>query len=236
MPKQRRVLIVYVSRLVRKGVCRVFASSGFSVCGEAEDGRQGIEEAKQLRPDLIVLDFSIPVMIGIQTAKELKQIMPDVPIILYTAHASGLLEEEAFAAGIASVFSKDRVTSELVTEAHTLLRVRHRLRRIFQIAYTRPLLVARAELLGGRGYEVASALGNEAAEMKLKACTESYDLFIVGHAAPPEVRAKMVQWLKEHYPTVKILALHPPHCPQVPGADFNMGPEELLVAVATATA
>ena len=72
--------------------------------------------------------------------------------------------------------------------------------------------------------------------MELKACTESCDLFIVGHAAPPEVRAKMIQWLKEHYTTVKILAVHPLHCPQLPMADFNIGPEELLVAVATATA
>jgi DNA-binding NarL/FixJ family response regulator len=231
-----RVLIVDDSRVVREAVCSRFAAGGFSVCGTAEDGRQAIEQAKQLRPDLIVLDFSMPVMDGIQAAKALKQIMPDVPIILYTAHASSALEKDAFAAGIASVIPKNRDISSLVAEAHALLGVRRRLRRIFQIAYTQPLLAARSELLRRRGYEVASALGNEAAELELKACTESYDLFIVGHAAPPEVRAKMVQWLKEHYPAVKILAVHPPHCPQLPVADFNVGPEELLVAVATATA
>ena len=232
----RRVLIVDDSRTVRKAVCSLFNEVGFSVCGEAEDGRRAVEEAERLRPDLIVLDFSMPVMDGIQAAKALKQIMPAVPMILYTGHSSSALEREAFAAGIASVVSKDQGISDLVTEAHALLGARHRLRRIFQIAYTRPLLVERAELLTRRGYEVTSALGNEAAEMELIACTVNYDLFIVGHAAPSEVRAKMVQWLKEHYPTVKILALHPPHCPQLPGADFNMGPEELLVAVATATA
>lgn len=236
MPMLSRVLIVDDSRVVREAVCSLFTAGGFSVCGEAEDGRQAIEEAEQLRPDLIVLDFSMPVMDGIQAAKALRLILPDVPIILYTAHASSVLENDAFAAGITSVVSKNRDISHLVTEAHALLGVRRRLRRIFQIAYTQPLLLARAELLRRRGYEVTSALGNEAAETELKACTQSYDLFIVGHAAPAEVRAKMVQWLKEHYPTVKILAVHPPHCPQLPMADFNIGPEELLVGVATATA
>lgn len=231
----RRVLIVDDHRVVRKAVCRLLASGGFSVCGEAENGRQAIEQAKQLRPDLIVLDFSMPIMDGIQAAKALKQIMPEVPIILFTGHAGRALEVEAFAAGIASVFSKDRDISDLVTEAHALLG-RRRLRRIFQIAYTQHLLVERAELLRLRGYEVRSALGNEAAKMELKACAESYDLFIVGHAAPREVRAKMVEWLKEHYPAVKILALHPPHCPQLLVADFNTVPEEFLVGVATATA
>jgi CheY-like chemotaxis protein len=236
MLKLNRVLIVDDSRIVRRGVCRLFTSSGFSVCGEAEDGRQAIEAAQKLRPDLIVLDFSMPIMNGIRAAKALTQILPDVLIILFTGHASRALKEEAFAAGIVSVVSKEGHVSNLVTEANALLAGRRKLRRIFQIAYTQPLLLARAELLRSRGYEVSSALGNEAAQIELKACTETYDLFIVGHAAPREVRAKMVQWLKEHYPTVKILAVHPPHCPQLPVADFNIGPEELLVAVATATA
>jgi CheY-like chemotaxis protein len=236
MPMPRRVLIVDDSLVVRKAVSRLFACAGFTICGEAEDGKQAIEEAKQLRPDLVVLDFSMPIMDGIQAAKVLKQILPDVPIILFTGHASAALEKEAVVAGIASVVSKDQDISHLVTAAYALVGVHRKLRHIFQIAYTQPLLVERAELLRKRGYEVSSALGNESAQMELKACTETCDLFIVGHAAPPEVRAKMVQWLKEHYPTVKILALHPPHYPPLPGADFNNCPEELLVAVAAATA
>jgi CheY-like chemotaxis protein len=236
MPMPRRVLIVDDSRVVRKAVSRLFANAGFTICGEAEDGKQAVEQAKKMRPDLIVLDFSMPIMNGIQAAKTLKRLMPDVPMILYTAHAGAALEEEAYAAGVASVVSKDQDTSDLITKAHVLLADRRKLRRIFQIAYTQPLLVERAELLRKRGYEITSALGNESAQMELKACTKTYDLFIVGHAAPPEVRAKMVHWLKEHYPTGKILALHPPHCPQLPGADFNNHPEELLVAVAAATA
>jgi CheY-like chemotaxis protein len=118
----RRVLIADDSRVVRKAVCSLFAS-GFSVA-EAEDGRQAIDNAKQMRPDLIVLDFSMPVMNGIQAAKALKQIMPHVPIILFTGHASTALEEEAFAAGIAALVSKDQDISNLITHVQALLGVR----------------------------------------------------------------------------------------------------------------
>jgi CheY-like chemotaxis protein len=82
MSMLRRVLVVDDHRVVRKvfAACSRLVVSPF--CGEAEDGRQKIEEAKRLRPDLIVLDFSMPVIDGLQAAKELKQIIPDVPIIL----------------------------------------------------------------------------------------------------------------------------------------------------------
>ena len=118
---QKRVLIADDNGIARRAICRLIASGGFSVCGEAEDGRKAIEQARKLQPDLIVLDFSMPVMNGLQAAKVLKQITPEVPIILYTAHASGILEKEALAAGITSVVSKDQETSDLVTEAGALL-------------------------------------------------------------------------------------------------------------------
>ena len=123
---QKRVLIADDSGIARRAICRLIASGGFSVCGEAEDGREAIEQARKLRPDLIVLDFSMPIMNGIQAAKVLKQITPDVPIILYTAHASNVLQKEAFAAGITSVVSKDQETFDLVTEAGALLGIQQK--------------------------------------------------------------------------------------------------------------
>ena len=77
-------------------------------------------------------------------------------------------------------------------------------------------------------------LGNEAAKVLLSSI-QHYDLFIVGPAAAPEERRQqMVDWLKEKYPTVKILALNPPH-QQVANADYNViesGPENWLPLVA----
>ncbi|PYU22313.1 MAG: two-component system response regulator [Acidobacteria bacterium] len=119
-PMPRRVLIVDDSPSVRKALSSLLISGGFSVCGEAEDGAQAIEKAKQMRPDMIVLDFSMPVMDGIHAALALKQIMPHAPLILFTALRSRALEIEALAAGIAAVVSKED-PSALVSKAHELV-------------------------------------------------------------------------------------------------------------------
>lgn len=111
-------------------------------------------------------------------------------------------------------------------------------RRILQIAYSEGLLVTRAELLRSRGYEVVSALGNHAAK-QLLSVGGSYDLFVVGHAAPQHERESIVQWLKTGFPGVKILALNPPHIPLLSAADLNVildGPESWLALVGTALA
>jgi DNA-binding NarL/FixJ family response regulator len=123
-PMVKRVLIVDDSPLVRKAVCSLFTLDGFSVCGEAGDGAQAVEEARQTRPDIIVLDLSMPVMDGIRAAKALKQMMPHVPLILFTAHAGSALERYALAAGIAAIISKQQDASDLVTKAHELLRAK----------------------------------------------------------------------------------------------------------------
>jgi len=118
MPK--RILVVDDSPSVRKVVCGLLALRGFSVCGEAGDGAQAIEKAKEMRPDMIVLDFAMPVMDGIRAATVLKQIMPHVPLVLFTAHDSSALATEALAAGITAVVSKED-SSALVSKAHELL-------------------------------------------------------------------------------------------------------------------
>jgi two-component system chemotaxis response regulator CheY len=118
MPK--RVLIADDSPSVRKVVCGLLTSDGFAVCGEAGDGAQAIEKAKEMGPDMIVLDFAMPVMDGIHAAMALKQIMPYVPLVLFTAHDSSALATEALAAGITAVVSKEDL-SDLLSKAHELL-------------------------------------------------------------------------------------------------------------------
>jgi hypothetical protein len=107
---------------------------------------------------------------------------------------------------------KEQVTSKRATK------------RIFQIAYTNELLIDRARLLKDRGYTVMSALGNEAAKTLLTSLHgDDLDiaLFIVGHAAPPQTRRHMVDWLKANYAGIKILVLNPPN-QTMPDADCNV--------------
>lgn len=99
-------------------------------------------------------------------------------------------------------------------------------KRVFQIAYDEELGIQRAELLRSRGYHVISVVGNEKGKILLSAL-QRYSLFIVGHAAPEETRSELVDWLKEKYPSVKILALNSPD-QEVRRADYNVtqnGPE-----------
>jgi DNA-binding NarL/FixJ family response regulator len=79
------------------------------VCGEAGDGREAIEKCRQLHPDLIILDLSMPVMNGLAAARELNRIQPNVPLLMFTTFKDSNVEKEAIAAGCAGVVSKSEV-------------------------------------------------------------------------------------------------------------------------------
>lgn len=76
------------------------------VCGEASDGQEGIEKSKQLKPDLVILDLSMPGMDGLATARELRRTQPTVLLLMFTTFNNSMLEKEAVAAGCAGVISK----------------------------------------------------------------------------------------------------------------------------------
>jgi DNA-binding NarL/FixJ family response regulator len=80
---------------------------GWAVCGEAVNGRQVVLMAADLKPDVIILDFSMPMLDGLQAAKEILVTTPNVPIILFTFHKTNQLDVEAQRAGIRKVISKN---------------------------------------------------------------------------------------------------------------------------------
>ena len=85
----------------------LFASQDdFEVCGEAENGLEAIEMAQIHRPDLIMLDLSMPVMNGIEAACELKRLMPMTPIIVFSEYGDVFSEREASNTGVAAIVSK----------------------------------------------------------------------------------------------------------------------------------
>ncbi len=86
MPKT--VLVADDSDMIRKLLCRLFETEeDYELCAEARNGEEAISLAVIHKPDLIILDVSMPVMDGLRAAKKLKQIMPQVPILLFTQHA-----------------------------------------------------------------------------------------------------------------------------------------------------
>ena len=115
------VLIVDDHAEVRQALRSLFVSNGLEVCGEAVNGLDAIQKAQNLNPDLILLDLSMPVMNGLEAARELSKIMPNVPLVMFTNHASKSMEEEARKVGILRVISKNGAYDRLVTHARELL-------------------------------------------------------------------------------------------------------------------
>jgi DNA-binding NarL/FixJ family response regulator len=89
-------------------VIRLFLESRTSceVCGEAVNGFDAIEKAGKLNPDVILLDYSMPDMNGIETGAVLKEMMPEVPVILFTVDDSFAIQTAAMSAGIRVVSGK----------------------------------------------------------------------------------------------------------------------------------
>jgi two-component system, response regulator PdtaR len=119
------VLLVDDSWLVRKTLRQIFEAAGFEICGEVGDGDQAVKQAPMLKPDLIVLDLSMPGLNGLQAAPLLRRSLPDVPIILFTIYPSMPLQQNAQKAGVTSVISKDKAITSLVSEAEKLVGMEH---------------------------------------------------------------------------------------------------------------
>ena len=98
------VLIVDDNASIRQALCELFKrEADFEVCGEAGNGKVAIEKAQLLRPDLIVLDLSMPVMNGFGAARVLKRVMPTVPLIMYSALGDKFAEYQARLIGVSEV-------------------------------------------------------------------------------------------------------------------------------------
>jgi DNA-binding NarL/FixJ family response regulator len=118
----KTVLIADDNAYIRHILCELFQSQADCVvCEKAKNGKEAIDRACQLRPDLIVLDFSMPVMNGLDAARVLKRIMPTVPLIMFSEYSDAFSEREARSAGISALISKAEHLSVLVEKARSLL-------------------------------------------------------------------------------------------------------------------
>jgi CheY-like chemotaxis protein len=100
------VLIVDDNSMVRRMIRQQIESAGLEVCDEAVDGLDAIEKARVLNPDLIILDLSMPRMNGLDAARELSRICPNVPILLNTMHAEVLRGQRGLPVGVREVVAK----------------------------------------------------------------------------------------------------------------------------------
>jgi DNA-binding NarL/FixJ family response regulator len=112
----RRILIVDDNTIIRRSIRHcIEQNTDWQVCGEAENGRIAVEKVQQLQPDLVILDWQMPVMNGLEAAREIHRIAPSTTMLMLTLHDFVWLRQEAQAVGIHEVLSKtDQVSDRLL--------------------------------------------------------------------------------------------------------------------------
>jgi len=108
-----RILIVDDAAFMRMMIRDILSKNGYEVVGEANDGAQAIEKYKELRPDLITMDITMPEMDGINALKEIKKLDPNAKVIMCSAMGQQAMVIDAIQAGakdfIVKPFQPDRV-------------------------------------------------------------------------------------------------------------------------------
>jgi len=87
---------------------------GWQVCGEAENGLEAVAKAKELRPDVVILDLAMPVMDGLRACREIAAALPGIPLIIHTLHNAPGVELEAKKAGARKIINKTDSADELL--------------------------------------------------------------------------------------------------------------------------
>lgn len=116
-----RILIVDDHEIVRRGVRSMLtAQRSLQVCGEAVDGRDAILKARELMPDVIIMDVSMPNMNGLQACREIRSILPSVKILILTQHDIPEMKKQALSAGAHGYVVKSAISTDLLAALHSV--------------------------------------------------------------------------------------------------------------------
>lgn len=114
-----RILIADDHAIVRQGVRLILESSGYEVY-EAADGREAISRVNECHPDVLVLDITMPIMGGLDAAREIRRDRPELPIVLLSMHSLESQKVAAQCIGINGFVSKTRAAHDLVKAIETV--------------------------------------------------------------------------------------------------------------------
>jgi DNA-binding NarL/FixJ family response regulator len=116
-----RILVADDHEIVRQGLKALLETQpGWQVAGEATDGRDAVEKAKRLKPDLVILDVSMPNLNGLEAARQIRKALPDTEVLILTMHDSEQLIREVLEAGARGYVLKSDAGRELVTAVETV--------------------------------------------------------------------------------------------------------------------
>jgi two-component system, NarL family, nitrate/nitrite response regulator NarL len=117
-----RILLADDFEIVRRGIRALLEGpAGWEICGEAANVQEAIEKTRELKPDVIVLDVSMPIMNGIEAARQIHDFAPATKIVIFSVHSSTHLIEQAKEAGADACLTKDAAAKELRNTIAALL-------------------------------------------------------------------------------------------------------------------
>jgi DNA-binding NarL/FixJ family response regulator len=111
------VLIADDHQLLRQALRRAMEDAGLVVLGEAGDGAEAVQLVNELRPELVIMDVTMPVLGGIEATRRVHAAYPDLPIVVLTMHDEDALREQALRAGASAFLTKDSSMQEVVATA-----------------------------------------------------------------------------------------------------------------------
>ena len=116
-----RILIADDHEVAREGIRSLLENHpGWEVCGEAKDGREAVEYASEMKPDLILLDIGMPNLNGLEAARQILAANPDVPILIVTMHDANQVVREVLRAGARGFVLKSDAGRDLVAAVEAL--------------------------------------------------------------------------------------------------------------------
>jgi DNA-binding NarL/FixJ family response regulator len=123
---QLRILIADDHEFVRRGIRGILRlQRGWRVAGEATNGREAVEKAKTLKPDIAIIDFSMPELDGLQATRQIREVAPNTEIVMLTMHESDQMVRRVLSAGALGYVLKSDLATHLVKAVRVASKGKH---------------------------------------------------------------------------------------------------------------
>lgn len=117
------ILLADDHTIVRQGLAKLLEGEpGLKIAGEAENGREAISKAEDLKPDIVIMDIAMPILNGIEASRQIKKACPHAKIIILSMHSHDRYISELFKLGVSGYLLKDSTGKDIIKAIHAALK------------------------------------------------------------------------------------------------------------------